>query len=44
MSKKEEEEFSIEEIFKDFPDDDDEMFKEDNVNKPFHYNLSLIHI
>ena len=27
MSKKEEE-FTIEEIFKDFPNDDDEMFKE----------------
>ena len=26
---KEEEEFSIEDIFKDFPDDDDEMFKEE---------------
>ena len=53
MSKHEEEEFSIEDIFKDFPDDkekmvaaknllagiNDEMFKEDNVNKPFHYNV-----
>ena len=29
MSKHEEEEFTIEEIFKDFPNDDDEMFKED---------------
>ena len=39
MSKHEEEEFNIEDIFKDFPDDDDEMFKEDLVNKPFHYNV-----
>ena len=30
MSNHEEEEFSIEDIFKAFPDDDDEMFKEDN--------------
>tara|TARA_B100000963_G_scaffold136780_1_gene119000 strand:+ start:225 stop:524 length:300 start_codon:yes stop_codon:yes gene_type:complete len=42
MSKHEEEEFTIEDIFKDFPDDDDEMFKEDNVNKPFHYRQSSV--
>ena len=38
MSKHEEAEFEIEELFKDFPDDDDEMFKEDMVNSPRHYN------
>jgi len=42
MSKHEEEEFTIEDMFKDFPDDDDEMFKEvkvsDLVNHPPHYN------
>ena len=38
MSKHEEEEFTIEELFKDFPEDDDEMFKEDLVNSPPHYN------
>ena len=40
MSK--EEEFTIEEIFKDFPSDDHEMFKEDMVNKPPHYNIGGI--
>ena len=43
---KEEEEWSIEDIFKDFPDDDDEMFKEvkasDLVNSPPHYNQAGI--
>jgi len=39
MSKDLEEEFEIEELFKDFPEDDDEMFKEDLVNKPIHYNI-----
>ena len=38
MSKDLEEEFTIEELFKDFPEDDDEMFKEDLVNSPPHYN------
>ena len=38
MSKDNEEEFTIEELFKDFPEDDDEMFKEDLVNSPPHYN------
>ena len=46
MSKHEEEEFTIEDIFKDFPDDDDEMFKEvkasDLVNNPPHYNAGGI--
>ena len=46
MSKHEEEEFTIEDIFKDFPDDDDEMFKEvkasDLVNNPPHYNQAGI--
>jgi len=45
MSKHEEEEFTIEDIFKDFPDDD-EMFKEvkasDLVNNPPHYNQAGI--
>ena len=30
--------FDVGDMFKDFPDDDDEMFKEDMVNKPPHYN------
>jgi len=39
MSKKEEE-FNIEDVFKDFSDEKlNEMFKEDLVNKPFHYNV-----
>ena len=42
MSKDLEEEFTIEELFKDFPEDDDEMFKEDLVNSPPHYNKSGI--
>ena len=45
MSKHEEEEFTIEDIFKDFPDND-EMFKEvkasDLVNNPPHYNQAGI--
>tara|TARA_A100001388_G_scaffold266921_1_gene240477 strand:+ start:114 stop:410 length:297 start_codon:yes stop_codon:yes gene_type:complete len=41
MSK--EEEFTLEDVFKDFPDEKiNEMFKEDNVNKPFHYNQAGI--
>ena len=44
MSKHEEEEFTIEDIFKDFPDDDGSyIVKDDMVNRPPHY-LSLIHI
>jgi len=40
MSKKEEEEFTIEDVFKDFSDEKlNEMFKEDLVNKPLHYNV-----
>ena len=42
MSKDVEEEFSIEDMLNDFPDDDHEMFKEDNVNKPFHYRQSSV--
>ena len=39
MSKHKEEEFSIEDIFKDFPDEKiEDMFKEDLVNSPPHYN------
>ena len=45
MSKHEEEEFTIEDIFKDFPDDD-KMLKEvkasDLVNNPPHYNQAGI--
>jgi len=47
MSKKEEEEFTFEDVFKDFPDEKlDEMFKEvkasDLVNSPPHYNQAGI--
>jgi len=47
MSKKEEEEFTLEDVFKDFPDEKlDEMFKEvkasDLVNSPPHYNQAGI--
>ena len=44
MSKHEEEEFSIEDIFKDFPDDDDGSYivKSDMVNRPPHYNAGGI--
>ena len=43
MSKHEEEEFSIEDIFKDFPDDDGSyIVKDDMVNRPPHYNAGGI--
>ena len=42
MSKKEEE-FTIEDVFKDFPNDKlDEIFKADPVNRPIHYNQAGI--
>ena len=47
MSKHEEEEFTLEDVFKDFPNEKiDEMFKEvkasDLVNSPPHYNQAGI--